>query len=135
MVEQCGRGDNRGVLGPEDAGAERDELSAGIPPTGNNTTLKDVYTAAQDPRAGAYNLASDIARYAVLAKNGGVYVDVDIRPGAVSLDNIGDMKMQPTDVPLFAPRLRDQASVENALKGQENVAPGTSLDGLLTPAT
>ncbi len=105
-----------------------DELSGSIPPTGNNTTLKDVYTAAQDPQAGAYNLASDIARYAVLAKNGGVYVDVDIKPGSLSLDNIGDMKMQPTDVPVFAPRLRDQASVDNTLKGQENVAPGAEID-------
>ncbi|NKE57035.1 hypothetical protein FXN61_09370 [Lentzea sp. PSKA42] len=92
-----------------------DELSGKTPPTENNTTLKDVYTAAQNPNAGAYNLASDIARYAVLAKNGGVYVDVDIKPGSVSLDTIGDMKMHPTDVPVIGPRLRDTKSVQNAI--------------------
>ncbi|KJK42363.1 hypothetical protein UK23_37600, partial [Lentzea aerocolonigenes] len=95
--------------------------------TDTNTTINDVYAAAQNPDAKAYNLGADIARYAVLAKNGGVYVDVDIRPGAVDLGTIGDMKMQPTDVPVFAPRLRDQTSVNDTLQGQ-NVAPGTELD-------
>ncbi|MFC3897248.1 glycosyltransferase [Lentzea rhizosphaerae] len=91
-----------------------DELSDKTPPTKNNTTLKDVYAAAQSSDAKAYNLASDIARYAVLAKNGGVYVDVDIKPGSLSLDNIGDMKMHPTDVPVIGPRLRDTSSVQKA---------------------
>jgi hypothetical protein len=91
------------------------DLSNSIPPTAQGTTLNDVYAAAQNPGAKAYNLASDIARYAVLAKNGGVYVDVDIKPGSVSLDNIGDMKMNPTDVPVIGPRLRDTKSVQNAL--------------------
>ncbi|GGU57693.1 glycosyltransferase [Lentzea flava] len=95
-----------------------DELSNKVPPTDSNTTLKDVYSAAQDPRAEAYNLASDIARYAVLAKNGGVYVDVDIKPGSVSLNDIGDMKMHPTDVPVIGPRLRDAQSMRNALGDQ-----------------
>ena len=94
--------------------------------TDTNTTINDVYAAAQHPDAKAYNLAADIARYAVLAKNGGVYVDVDIRPGAVSLDNIGDMKMHPTDVPLIGPRIRDQESLNNTLQGHD-VAPGTEL--------
>ncbi|WP_329792503.1 glycosyltransferase [Lentzea sp. DG1S-22] len=95
--------------------------------TDTRTTIDDVYSAAKDPNAKAYNLQSDIARYAVLAKRGGVYVDVDIRPGAVSLIEVGDLKMQPTDVPLMAPRLRDQHSVDNALAGLEDVAPGAAL--------
>ncbi|MEV6716030.1 glycosyltransferase [Lentzea sp. NPDC051208] len=95
--------------------------------TDTRTTIDDVYSAAKDPNAKAYNLQSDIARYAVLAKRGGVYVDVDIRPGAVSLNEVGDLKMQPTDVPLMAPRLRDQHSVDNALAGLEDVAPGAAL--------
>ncbi|MCG8928264.1 glycosyltransferase, partial [Lentzea sp. CC55] len=95
--------------------------------TDTRTTIDDVYSAAKDPNAKAYNLQSDIARYAVLAKRGGVYVDIDIRPGAVSLIEVGDLKMQPTDVPLFAPRLRDQHSVDTALAGLENVAPGAAL--------
>ncbi|MGW4210665.1 glycosyltransferase [Lentzea sp. NPDC004789] len=94
--------------------------------TDTSTTINDVYNAAQHPDAKAYNLAADIARYAVLAKNGGVYVDVDIRPGAVSLDNIGDMKMHPTDLPLIGPRIRDQQSLDRTLQGHD-VAPGTEL--------
>ncbi|ANZ39951.1 hypothetical protein BBK82_31820 [Lentzea guizhouensis] len=91
-----------------------------------DTTINQVYQAAQDPKANAYNLASDIARYAVLNKNGGVYVDVDVRPGGVSLKDIGDMKMHPTDVPVVGPRLRDTKSVQKAL--------GDS-DAQLTPDT
>ncbi|TWP52524.1 hypothetical protein FKR81_09380 [Lentzea tibetensis] len=91
----------------------------------NQTTLNQIYDAAKADDAKAYNLAADIARYAVLANAGGVYVDVDIRPGSVSLNNIGDMSMRPDDVPLFAPRLRDQQSVQNALGDPgANLTPG-----------
>ncbi|MEU9605876.1 TcdA/TcdB catalytic glycosyltransferase domain-containing protein [Streptomyces sp. NPDC048057] len=63
----------------------------------------------------AYNLASDILRYTVLKKYGGVYMDVDIAPGAVRLASAPEMKMHGDEVPLFAPRLRDKGSVHTAL--------------------
>ncbi|WP_170176211.1 glycosyltransferase [Lentzea flaviverrucosa] len=95
--------------------------------TGDATTINDVYSAAKDPDAKAYNLQSDIARYAVLARTGGVYVDVDVRPGSVSLDDVGEMTMHPSDMPLLAPRLRDQQSVDSALTRVGNVAPGAEV--------
>ncbi|XVV03120.1 glycosyltransferase [Actinosynnema sp. CA-248983] len=76
-------------------------------------TLAEIYRHAD--QAGAYNLASDIARYAVLAKQGGVYADVDIAPGSVDLNAMGDIRMRQDDVPLFAPRLRDETSVRDEL--------------------
>ena len=92
------------------------ELSADVETrSATDTTINDVYAAANNLDAKAYNLASDIARYAVLKKHGGVYVDVDVRPGSVSLDKMGDVKMRPDEVPLIGPRLRDGKSVQNAL--------------------
>jgi hypothetical protein len=91
----------------------------------NPQSLIDIYNTAQSPEENAYNLAADIARYAVLVDTGGVYVDVDIRPGSVSLKDIGDMRMRPDDVPLFAPRLRDKESVRKAL--------GDEAPAVLTP--
>ncbi|GAA1278452.1 glycosyltransferase [Saccharothrix xinjiangensis] len=90
-----------------------------------NPTLYDIYKKAQSDKVGAYNLASDIARYSVLVQQGGVYADVDIRPGTVSLADMGDVRMNQGDVPLFAPRLRDEKSIRDEL--------GLDADTEITP--
>ncbi|MFD1151518.1 glycosyltransferase, partial [Saccharothrix hoggarensis] len=63
-------------------------------------------------KKGAYALASDIARYHILQKRGGAYVDVDIAPGQVQLPQ--DLKMSNTGaaVPFLAPLLRDQEAFD-----------------------
>ncbi|MFH8477099.1 glycosyltransferase, partial [Streptomyces sp. NPDC018000] len=64
---------------------------------------------------GAYNLASDIARYVILERIGGVYADVDLHPGTVDLSSMEEITMRSGDLPLLAPRVRDMASVADAL--------------------
>ncbi|MFJ8850961.1 glycosyltransferase [Streptomyces sp. NPDC102437] len=64
---------------------------------------------------GAYNLASDIARYLILERIGGVYADVDLHPGTVDLSSMEAITMRSGDLPLLAPRVRDMASVADAL--------------------
>ncbi|MEV7424598.1 MULTISPECIES: eCIS core domain-containing protein [unclassified Streptomyces] len=71
----------------------------------------------------AHNLASDILRYTVMKEYGGVYMDVDVAPGAVQLKSAPEVLMHSEDVPLLAPRLRDKKSVDSAL-GRE----GTNQD-------
>ncbi|MFI6172440.1 C2 family cysteine protease [Nocardia sp. NPDC051052] len=62
-------------------------------------------------RTGAFNLSSDIARYAVLVKWGGVYADVDIAPGTVRLAELPPMRLHEDDVPVLAPRIREHRSL------------------------
>ncbi|WP_261957965.1 glycosyltransferase [Streptomyces nigrescens] len=73
----------------------------------------DVYETAV--ANGAYNLASDIARYAILEQTGGVYADVDLHPGTVDLSSMAEITMRSEDLPLLAPRVRDMVSVADAL--------------------
>lgn len=79
---------------------------------------------AQSITRGAFNLASDILRYGILLKEGGVYMDVDIAPGRVQLSTAQEVRLHLESVPLLAPQLRDQKSVNTAL-GQ---TPGTPLN-------
>ncbi|MGZ9935023.1 TcdA/TcdB catalytic glycosyltransferase domain-containing protein [Streptomyces sp. NC-S4] len=66
-------------------------------------------------KKGAHNLASDILRYTVMKKYGGVYMDVDVAPGTVQLRSAPEVLMHSEEVPLLAPRLRNKKSVNTAL--------------------
>ncbi|MFE2552265.1 TcdA/TcdB catalytic glycosyltransferase domain-containing protein [Streptomyces sp. NPDC059355] len=70
-------------------------------------------------RKSAHNLASDILRYTVMKKYGGVYMDVDVAPGTVQLRSAPEVLMHSEEVPLLAPRLRDKNSVHTALGREE----------------
>lgn len=60
-----------------------------------------------------WNMASDLARYSILAKQGGVYADVDIGPGNVSLKEISDSSaLFGGELPLFGPGLRDEQQLD-----------------------
>ncbi|MEH1995937.1 eCIS core domain-containing protein [Nostoc sp.] len=62
----------------------------------------------------AYNMASDIARYSILHKWGGVYADVDIGPGQVSLRDISESSaLIAGEMPLFGAGLRDNKQLNN----------------------
>ncbi|MFE3263690.1 glycosyltransferase [Streptomyces sp. NPDC059215] len=67
--------------------------------------LRDIYEVARTDRRAA-PAASDAVRYAVLFSEGGVYVDVDIAPGAVDLRRV-PRRMAVDDVPVLAPLIRD----------------------------
>lgn len=60
-------------------------------------------------RGGAYPAASDMARYCILKKHGGVYADVDLGVGTVVLDRAN--RLGTRDVPVFGPQLRDEQSL------------------------
>ncbi|RZU53469.1 glycosyl transferase-like sugar-binding protein [Krasilnikovia cinnamomea] len=79
-------------------------------------------------RAGAYNSAANITRYAVLYHQGGIYSDVDIQPGTVDLQKMPDIYLRPDDLPLFAPELRDGKRVRQVL-GEHHRLPGESVPG------
>ncbi|MFF8901561.1 glycosyltransferase [Streptomyces lydicus] len=81
----------------------------------------EVYETAVENEA--YNLASDIARYLILERMGGVYADVDLHPGTVDLSSIPEITMRAEDLPLLAPRVRDMDSVANALAAPGVEAP------------
>lgn len=60
-------------------------------------------------RHGIYNMASDLARYAILQREdggGGIYIDVDIAPGEVDLHRL-DLRLDPDGIPFLAPEIRD----------------------------
>ncbi|MFJ5224376.1 TcdA/TcdB catalytic glycosyltransferase domain-containing protein [Streptomyces sp. NPDC088400] len=81
----------------------------------------DNYQVYKDAKKNkAHNLASDILRYTVMKEYGGVYMDVDVAPGAVRLRSAPEVLMDSGDVPLLAPRLRDKKSVHTALGRKEN---------------
>jgi len=68
-----------------------------------STKMREYYDAAI--RTNSYALASDIARYGIMEKQGGVYADVDFRPGSVDL-SIPPPRMGKGDIPFFAPKVR-----------------------------
>ncbi|WP_329398295.1 glycosyltransferase [Streptomyces lydicus] len=77
---------------------------------------------------GAYNLASDIARYLILERFGGVYADVDLHPGTVNLSSMPEITMGAEDLPLLAPRVRDMDSVADALAASGVAAPADRME-------
>ncbi|MFJ5220694.1 hypothetical protein ACIP98_39225 [Streptomyces sp. NPDC088354] len=67
---------------------------------------------------GVHNMVSDVVRYAMFSdarEGGGVYLDVDIAPGKADLQNLDTIAMHHRDVPVFAPEVRNMASVDRAL--------------------
>lgn len=65
----------------------------------------------------SFAMASDVARYALLHKHGGVYLDVDLGPGAVTLRAGGVlMPLGDDTLPMFGPLLQDLGSVRKKLK-------------------
>ncbi|MFH8885323.1 glycosyltransferase [Streptomyces californicus] len=81
-----------------------------------------LYKAALDFKS--YAMASDIARYALLHKHGGVYLDVDLGPGAVNLRPEGVMMPKgPDTLPMFGPLLQDMKSVRRRLGLPDDVVP------------
>jgi hypothetical protein len=84
----------RDVL-PRDTGE-----ATGIPPA-----AVDTFHYALD--RGAYNLSSDVARYAILHQRGGVYLDVDLAPGELELPR-EPVRMSQDGIPFLAPEIRDE---------------------------
>ncbi|WP_269857409.1 glycosyltransferase [Streptomyces sp. RPT161] len=65
-------------------------------------------------QAGAYPTASDLARYSILHRYGGVYADVDLGVGRVRLGH--DVpRLSAADVPVLGPHLRDRKNRSAAL--------------------
>ncbi len=63
-----------------------------------------------------YPAASDLARYSILLREGGVYLDVDIAPGAARLEGFGLTRLpNGRDIPLIAPPIRDRCGVQTLL--------------------
>lgn len=85
-------------------------------------------------KKGAHNLASDILRYTVMKKYGGVYMDVDVAPGTVQLRSAPEVLMHSEEVPLLAPRLRNKKSVNTAL-GREDTDQDPTPEDLGEAAT
>ncbi|MEU1518495.1 glycosyltransferase [Streptomyces sp. NPDC005811] len=71
-------------------------------------------TATTGPKK-AYPLASDIARYSILKKLGGVYADVDLGSGTVDLRQARPT-LRETDVPALGPLIRDKSSLSTPLE-------------------
>ncbi|MDW4899709.1 glycosyltransferase [Streptomyces californicus] len=81
-----------------------------------------LYNEALDLKS--YAMASDIARYALLHKHGGVYLDVDLGPGAVNLRPEGVMMPKgPDTLPMFGPLLQDMKSVRRRLELPDDAVP------------
>ncbi|WP_202800767.1 glycosyltransferase, partial [Streptomyces xiaopingdaonensis] len=74
---------------------------------------------------GGYAMASDIARYGILHRDGGVYVDVDIHPGEVTLPSEG-LTAHAGGLPFLAPQLRDSDQFQHVLSdlNRERAAEG-----------
>jgi hypothetical protein len=89
-------------------GAEISLVEAGlIPPT-----HKWVYDYAISESG--FAMASDVARYTILLRHGGVYVDVDHGPGSVKLPKKMQMRVGERSVPFLAPLLRDRRDLDRA---------------------
>lgn len=54
----------------------------------------------------AYSMASDLARYSILLRRGGVYMDVDLSFGSVT--SLPDLRLPAHGLPLLGPNIRDQ---------------------------
>ncbi|MFC0497146.1 glycosyltransferase [Streptomyces mutabilis] len=80
---------------------------------GLDERVESAYRAAL--AAKDYPAASDLARYGILHKHGGVYADVDLGIGQVKLHE--DVpRLSVGDVPVLGPQLRDKRSRDAALK-------------------
>ncbi|MFH8586789.1 glycosyltransferase [Streptomyces celluloflavus] len=111
-----------------------DKLFEDPPPKGKNSTirkLKSVFkpTPQRDTRhmydyahgKKGYAMASDVARYQILNLHGGIYADVDLGPGRLTLPKEPwTMPNGPSTAPFFGPELRDKKSLAFVLKrGQD----------------
>jgi hypothetical protein len=77
-------------------------------------------------RHGIYNMASDLARYTILHRQtagGGVYIDVDIAPGAVELPADGP-RLDPDGIPHFAPEIRNTSQLATLTNELKQIYPG-----------
>jgi hypothetical protein len=74
------------------------------------TTYKTATTGPQK----AFPLASDIARYSILKKYGGVYADVDLGAGRVELKETG-AALRKNDAPVLGPLIRDTKHLNTVL--------------------
>lgn len=79
--------------------------------------LETAYIDAVEGKPKAFNLASDVARYSILARRGGVYADVDLGPGHVDLTRIPVMSS--IDIPITAPQIRDEEALSRQLSQEE----------------
>ncbi|HEX7026124.1 MAG TPA: DUF4157 domain-containing protein [Gammaproteobacteria bacterium] len=79
-------------------------------------------TYARALERNAYSMASDLARYSILHRHGGVYMDVDLSPGNVNMDN-WNMQMTLHGLPALGPNIRDvRARDENLSIGLGTLA-------------
>lgn len=90
--------------------AERHTITAALfddrPAAHGASPQRDVYEGAL--AAEGFAMASDVARYAILRRYGGVYVDVDIAPGRVALPREAlRMPRGGNAVPFLGPNIRD----------------------------
>ncbi|CAM5471064.1 hypothetical protein SCALM49S_05950 [Streptomyces californicus] len=90
-------------------GLFRQELAPVIDPR-----LAAVFDDASE--AGAYPLASDLARYSVLQARGGVYADVDLGPGSLVLSDANTPLLRPNDPPVLGPLIRDRSGLNTTLR-------------------
>ncbi|WP_433580312.1 hypothetical protein [Nocardia brasiliensis] len=87
----------------------RDDLRELVAEVGS-AELAAIYDASLQARA--FNLTSDIGRYALLVSRGGVYADVDLAPGAVRLAELEPMFLHEEDVPVFGVLIRGREDLE-----------------------
>ncbi|WP_327296892.1 glycosyltransferase [Streptomyces sp. NBC_01197] len=76
--------------------------------------LADAYNKATTGKQKAYPFASDIARYSILKKHGGVYADVVLGSGTANLKG-NTPKLAEKDVPVLGPLIRDKQSLNATL--------------------
>ncbi len=82
-----------------------------------HSDLAKLYHMATKGPARAFNMASDLARYSILLKYGGVYIDVDLGPGTVDLGQVPMMGLD--DVPMLAPSVRDRRALKEQLTKEQ----------------
>ncbi|MFC5905375.1 TcdA/TcdB catalytic glycosyltransferase domain-containing protein [Streptomyces zhihengii] len=73
----------------------------------------------------AWELASDVTRYALLYLVGGVYLDVDLTPGSVQLPASG-INMRHSAIPFLAPQIRNRSQFDAIAREMNFTKP---LDG------
>ncbi|MFI1708365.1 glycosyltransferase [Streptomyces griseoruber] len=76
--------------------------------------LAATYEKATKGPTKAYPLASDIARYSILKRVGGVYADVDLGSGTIDLQQARPT-LRENDVPALGPLIRDRTSLNAPL--------------------
>ncbi|MFI1190212.1 glycosyltransferase [Streptomyces californicus] len=84
-------------------------------------------------RAGAYPLASDLARYSILQARGGLYADVDLGPGNLVLSDANTPLLHPNDPPVLGPLIRDRSGLNTTLReiASESGTPAPPTTGTL----